>query len=78
MSVLLVSVTPSVNFELVFQLTNGEQRRFDVKPYLSKGVFKSLQDEGYFCSVQVAPRFVHWPQGQDLSLDTLLARSVPV
>ena len=75
MDILLQSVSPLKNHELALVLTNGEHRRFDVKPYLEQGIFKALQDPAYFCRVQGHPRFVEWPRGQDLSLDTLMARS---
>ncbi len=76
MSLLLQSATPLPNYELALVMTNGEHRRFDVKPYLDKGVFKALQDPEYFNQVQSHPRFVQWPKGQDLGLDTLLVRSI--
>ncbi len=31
---------------------NGEQKIFDVKPYLNKGVFSQLKDRSLFASVR--------------------------
>lgn len=75
MQTLLKSVTPSRNYELELEFSNGERRLFDVKPYLDKGIFAQLKDWSYFARVQAHPRFVSWPHEQDFSLDTLLARS---
>ena len=50
---------------------NGEKRRFDLKPYLQRGVFRELQNENYFKLVKNRGYFVEWPNEQDLSADTL-------
>ena len=75
MQPLLKNVTPSRDYKLELELSNGERRLFDVTPYLDKGIFAQLKDWNYFSRVQAHPRFVSWPQEQDFSLDTLLARS---
>ena len=37
------SVRPLDNFELEVSFENGESRRFDVKPYLGRGIFVRLR-----------------------------------
>lgn len=63
---------------LVLSFANGERRRFDVSPYLDKGIFKELCDSSYFRSVRAVSGFVVWPRGQDFSPDTLYLKSVPM
>jgi hypothetical protein len=41
-------VKPEQNYMLRLYFTNGEVRRFDMKPYLDKGIFKELLDEALF------------------------------
>jgi hypothetical protein len=64
------------NFTLSLLFTNGERRLFDVKPYLTVGVFKTLDDPAYFRRVRVFLGSVEWPQGQDFCPDTLYEESV--
>ena len=63
---------------LVLSFVDGEQRCFDVSPYLDKGIFKELSDAACFRSVQATAGFVAWPRGQDFCPDTLYLQSVPL
>ena len=65
------------DYTLVLTFTNGETRRFDMKPYLDHGVFVELKDLAYFRSVRVALGTVQWPHEQDVCPDTLYEESVP-
>ena len=69
---------PQENYCLALTFSNGEQRLFDLTPYLDKGVFKELRETGYFRRVRVVAGSIEWPNEQDLSYDTLYLRSVPV
>ena len=40
-------------------------------PYLEKGIFIELKDEGYFKQARVSFGSVEWPNEQDFSKDTL-------
>ena len=62
-------------FHLVFD--NGEDRDFDVGPYMATGVFRALRDRSEFAKVRVFLGSVAWPGGQDLCPDTLYEESVP-
>ena len=44
---------------------------FDVRPYLTKAVFKKLRDEKYFKKVRMIHGGIEWPHEQDLSAETL-------
>jgi len=61
---------------LVFE--NGEQRIFDVKPYLQRGVFARLRNVAAFRSARVVAGSVEWLGELDLSYDTLYLESQPV
>ena len=56
---------------------NGQERLFDVTPYLDKGVFEELRDETYFQRVRPVWGGVEWPHEQDLSADTLYMAGNP-
>lgn len=57
---------------------NGEEREFDVGPYLSTGVFRALRVRSEFVKARAFLGSVVWPGGQDLCPDTLYEESVPV
>ena len=71
----IANVLPLENYELLLTFTNGEQRVFDTKPYLDKGVFKRLRDRNTFYGVRVVAGSVEWPGEIDLSYDTLYLES---
>ncbi|MCX7046577.1 MAG: DUF2442 domain-containing protein [Candidatus Sumerlaeota bacterium] len=62
--------------ELVFE--SGERRIFDMKPYLSLGVFTHLQNRAVFKAARVVAGSVEWPGDLDLSYDTLYLESQPI
>ena len=62
--------------EVLFE--NGEQRLFDVKPYLYRGIFVRLQDRALFRAARVVAGSVEWPGGLDLSYDTLYLDGQPI
>ncbi len=59
-------------------LQYGHVRRFDVKPYLDKGIFQELKDWSLFNSVKPCLGSVQWKNGQDFCPDTLYEDSAPV
>lgn len=67
----LTSVVPLEDYSLLVDFENGEQRCFDMTPYLDKGVFRELRDRDYFAKVRLIFGGVQWPHEQDLSADTL-------
>ena len=71
-------VRPLENYQLELTFKNGEQRIFDAKPYLQRGVFVRLQDRDAFRAARVVAGSVEWPGELDLSYDTLYLESQPV
>lgn len=65
-------------YQLLLTFDTGEQRRFDVGPYLRLGVFAQLTDPAMFGSVHVSFDTVEWGNGADLCPDLLYEKSVPV
>lgn len=51
MSPIVMSVKPEQGYFLTLCFSNGEVRRFDVNPYLDKGLFSELRDLSKFNSV---------------------------
>lgn len=63
------------DFSLDLDFGDGVIRRFDAKPYLSKGIFVQLKDINYFKKVSVAYGTVHWENEQDFAPETLYFES---
>ena len=72
------SVRALEDYELEVAFNNGESRRFDVKPYLERGIFIRLRDRDAFRAVRVVAGSVEWANGLDLSYDTLYVEGKPV
>ncbi len=68
-------VKPNKNYSLDITFDNGENRTFDVKPYLNIGIFKELKDISLFNSVKPYLGSIKWTNGQDLCPDTLYMES---
>jgi hypothetical protein len=39
----VVEIKPNPDYSLTLKFTNGEVRRFDVRPYLEKGIFGGIE-----------------------------------
>ncbi len=65
------NVKPKPDYRLEITFTSGETGVHDCSPLLVFGVFRELQDEAYFRSVQVVNGTVAWPHEQDICPDTL-------
>lgn len=72
------TVSPQPDYTLKLVFTNGEERIFDVKPYLAKGIFQELRSPVMFNSVRVFLGSIQWRNEADLCPDTLYEKSVPV
>lgn len=72
------SVKALPNYQLDLKFSNGERRVFDVKPYLSIGVFKQLRDDSCFNSVRVVAGSIEWAGEIDLSYDSVYLESKPL
>lgn len=68
-------VKPNADYTITLWFTNGQVRRFDVKPYLDKGIFRELQEPHTFNTVKPFLGSVQWKDGQDFCPDTLYEES---
>jgi len=69
-------VSPLSDYKLIITFDNGEVKIFDMKPYLSKGIFKELNDKRLFNSVRPFLGSIQWVNGQDLCPDTLYINGI--
>ena len=68
-------VTPNEDYTVSLVFDNGEEKVFDVSPYLDKGVFTELKDINIFKSVKPVLGSIQWKNGQDFCPDTLYLAS---
>jgi hypothetical protein len=73
----VTKVKPVINFQLELTFSNGEEKVFDMKPYLNTGRFIQLKNEAMFASVLCTMGSIQWQNGLDLCPDTLYEDSVP-
>lgn len=66
------------DYELEINFDNGETRKFDVKPYLDRGVFVRLRDADAFRDVRAVAGSIEWGNGLDLSYDTAFIEGQPI
>ena len=71
-------VKPMDDYKLRLTFTNGQVRLFDVKPYLSQGVFKELRNVVMFQTVKPVLGSIQRQDGQDFWPDTLYLESKPL
>jgi hypothetical protein len=71
-------VKPIENYFLKLWFDNEEQKIFDLKPYLNKGIFSQLKNISLFTSARVVSGSFEWPNGLDLSYDTLYLESLTI
>lgn len=67
----VTNVIPLDNYQLWLKFKNGEEKIFDMKPYLEKGIFKKLKDENIFKTAKVSFDTVEWANEADIDPETL-------
>ena len=72
------SVLPESDYTLLITFNNGEHGLFDVKPYMSHGIFTALNDKNIFRQVKAFNGSILWPGDLDLCPDTLYEGSVKI
>jgi len=66
------------DFTLDVTFDDGSVRRFDMKPYLDFPVFQKLKDIAYFRDLNIDFDTVQWPDGQDISPETIYMEGVRI
>lgn len=74
----VASVKTLEGYRLFLTFTNGEQRIFDMTPYLEIGIFRELKEISNFRTAKVFLGTVQWNNEQDLCPDTFYLESVPI
>ncbi|GAB2956459.1 DUF2442 domain-containing protein [Aquaspirillum soli] len=69
------SVLAQPDYQLLLIFSNGEQRQFDMRPYLHYPVFQRLENQGFFSLAQVNYGTVVWPGEIDIAPETLYDKS---
>lgn len=67
----VIGVKPLADYWLELRFANRECKVFDVKLYLTIGVFQELRDASVFNQVKPFNGTVIWPNELDLDPDTL-------
>lgn len=75
---LVLETVPIPDFLLHLVFSNGEQRQFDMRPYLRYPVFRRLENPGFFSLARIDYGTVVWPGDIDIAPETLYDRSVPL
>ena len=70
-----VSVMPNDDYIISVKFDNGEEKKFDVKPYIKGDWYGRLRDTSYFKAVTTDGYTVIWPDGQDICPDELYSLS---
>jgi len=68
----ITKVVPLDDFFLDIVTSSGVSGIFDMKPYMRGSAFRELENPAYFKQVRPAHRGIRWPNGQDLSSDTII------
>ena len=68
-------VKPGIDYTLMLTFANGQKRRFDMKPYLDKGIFKELKDISKFNTVHISFDSVEWDNEADFDPEVLFNQS---
>lgn len=72
------SVRTLDHYRLLLQFGNGEERVFDVLPYLNLGKFAELRDVSLFNSVVIRFDTIEWANHLDIDPEFLYEKSVVV
>jgi hypothetical protein len=67
----VTSVAVEPNFQLALTFSNGEKRRFDMRPYLHLPIYRRLENPAFFALARVDYGTVVWPGEIDIAPETL-------
>jgi hypothetical protein len=73
----VVAVKTQNDFLLLVSFADGQERLFDVKPYLDYPVFQKLKVGNYFSRAHILHGTVVWDDQTDLSPDSLYLLGKP-
>jgi len=71
-----IAVKPAEDYTILVSFDNGEEKLFDVKPYISGSWYGQLEKPSVFNRVRIGGISVEWPDGQDIAPDELYDKSI--
>lgn len=71
-------VKPLSDYKLLLTFENGEEKIFDLSPYLSIGKFAELRDPSVFNSVTIGFDTIEWINHLDIDPEFLYEKSLKV
>ncbi|MEI7595047.1 MAG: DUF2442 domain-containing protein [Bacteroidota bacterium] len=74
----VIDLKPLPNYNLSLTFENGENRIFDLNPYLNIGIFKELTNQQIFNTVKVSFDTIEWANEADLDPETLYKFSTKI
>jgi len=74
----IVDVKPLEKYRLLLKFENGEERIFDVAPFLELGQYSELKDIGLFKSVKPSFDSIQWANKLDFDPEFLHEKSLLV
>jgi hypothetical protein len=74
----VTNVIPQANYLLLLTFDNGENRIFDMKPYLDFGVFKELKDISVFNTVKTSFDTIEGINEIDFDPEVLYEKSIKI
>jgi hypothetical protein len=76
----LIKIEPGFDYKLKLHYESGEEKLFDVSPYISGDWYGQLKDKAYFKTVHLISHGtgIEWPNGQDIAPHELYELSVDI
>jgi hypothetical protein len=74
----VISVKPLQDYKLLLRFSSGEEKIFDMTPYLNMGKFAELKDISLFNTVTVKFDSIEWANQLDIDPEFLHANSVSI
>lgn len=74
----VIYVEPLENYHLLLRFSTGEQRIFDVRPYIAGYWYGQLNNLKTFATAHIAGHTVEWNGVQDIAPHELYDLSIPV
>lgn len=71
----VIAVEALPDYRLALRFANGEQKTFEMKPYLDYPVYRPLRDQALFAKALVDYGTVVWSQDIDMAPETLYLES---
>ncbi len=72
----VINVQPKPDFSMIIEFENGEQRYFDMKPYINEKPWFVLTEGNMFLKAFILNGTVAWPGNIDIDPETLYEYSV--